>query len=1367
MPVDLAFLTTESRFRWVVCQLDYLCEFATDADRRNALKELPPTLPDSYRRLLERLNRRPARVQRMVQMALQFIAFFPEPLSVEALCQAVSTPEARIDETNTVSERDIILGCSSLIRKSPDGESLEFAHFSVLEFLQDDLLSKTPGLEAYRLSRQTDCKVLATQCLRFLQLENFNYIPTCSTEWDQFREEQLQTYPFYPEATSQWPKLTKAGLDDSFLLNEVKSLFRPSMTQNFRGWFEFFLGRMFHLLYNEDKKDSQSFFKCLLRLRDLVLDQKLRPLHVAAALNLPEICSFLIGEGADVNEECNMGTPLLLAELSILALKDKDVAFPDCQSRILKSFLPCPSRRNRTTKCLIEAGASFVEHSEYNATQALFLTTSTIDCHVKDFSSTIQLLKQSITPEDFEADEFETYLKTWSRTDNPDELETPLLALIQYLKRSSAYKYDWGLKLGRGLWSACSKLNYAFTSDPTLTDSRISLSHEALIEKTVVAIRNDDVEALRSYLDDERIDAHSSYSYSNFHGPLLYFAIREDSPACADQLLVLGSDPYCEDDHGRVAIHHCCCHGDGRVLKVLVHFNVSLLTKDGNNDTLWHYGAMAGRWAAPFMDTLFDLSRDDTWEALLTRNKAGQTPLMIALSHQKHATKEDREKCEWRALMFMDYCNEVPRFWLQHDPLFPTVFKFGSRRVFEKLKKLGLEPGTLIPGQATPLHELGPEASVEWAETLKKSYPSACGVKFEGKLPLETYLEAILRTGKCPDNMKDVIQVLASPDTFKLRDQGKTPWEFACGLLLQVEHWNEERKRFLKDGWRVLDRMWTDLMTLGALKAHEDSARKCGLNPLLSALVHTCSWLSNGTGLVSDDLLDKAILASRLWGQEEEVAIRFLKQAIKDGGLTKVQLLLKHGLNVHQRVGETTAIEYACTPPCVTRLCATDDGQSVLRNLLDHSDPKRLREFALDKGGLGLLHRVAASDSDEPGLGWLLRQLVNKGELDINATNPALEKDWQVTPMAYHIEQRSFYGAVFLLEMGADPSLGDLFDATYFATLRGNHVLLRGILDYSRANQDKVDWNKSYTWVWSNGEAKPLEFQGTCLHMASHLGHLECVKFFIEEGLVKPGALTVDDGTSLHFAAEKGKVDIVCYLVSMGSGVDAMTTKNCTPLHFAAAHGHLEVVKALVRLGASSSIDKHGMSPRVCAYSRGHHGIVQFLDEAFQATNGSERYTEMQREETRAQLQRIKAAIRLGDLAACSACLASGCGLDEGIPGTGGCSPLDYAVVEGQEQVVQFLLEHGASTFVPFSRGKRLYDGAVHCVCESEKYIPILAPLLNRHLQEANSMHELGWPLMYAIAAGNEKGFKLILDHLIQNSHEIRQVQRIMWRLSI
>lgn len=798
--VDIDLLTTEPRFRWVVCQLDYLCEFATDADRLNALKELPPTLPDSYRRLLERLNRRPPRVQRMVQMSLQFIAFFPEPLSIKALSQAVSTPATRIDGTNTVSEREIVLGCSSLIRKSPGGQFLEFAHFSVLEFLQDDLLSKTPGLEAYRLTRREDNQVLATQCLKFLQLDNFNYIPPCPTEWGQFREEQFQSCPFYLYAAIHWPGLAREGLGDSSLLSAAKSLFHPSVTQNFRGWIEFFLNATCNRLYKSNANYQQHRSEFLLRLHNIALDQKLRPLHVAAALNLPEICSFLIGEGANVNEVCNVGTPLLLAELSLFALKDEAIDFPDRQLPLLRDLLPCSSRRNSTIKCLVEAGASFTKLSDLCMSRPLFLTTSIIDCLIKDFGPTIQLLDQCITPTDSEIDSFEAYLRTWTRTGYPRELETPLLDLIRYLKRSCAYKYDWGLKLGKALWSASLKLNFPFTGNPDHVDSRISLSKDALIERTVVSIRNDDVGTLRSYLKDERINVHSSYYCDDFHGTFLHFAVRDDSAACADQLLALGSDPCGKDDHGRMPLHHCCCHGDGRALRLLVRFNVSLLTEDGDGNNLWHYSAKKMMWAASFLDVLFDLNKDDTWKALLARNKAGQTPLMIALSHQKHVTKEDREKCERRALMFIDYCNQASRFWLQHNPLFPTVFKFASMRVFEKLKGLGFEPDALIPGQATPLHELGPETSIEWAEMLKKSYPGACAVRFQGRLPLETYLEAILEAGECLENMKNIIQVLASSDTFKLSDQGTTPWEFTCKLLLQVEYWGEGKKKsFLRE----------------------------------------------------------------------------------------------------------------------------------------------------------------------------------------------------------------------------------------------------------------------------------------------------------------------------------------------------------------------------------------------------------------------------------------------------------------------------------------------------------------------------------------------------------------------------------------
>ncbi|RSM07404.1 hypothetical protein CEP52_005228 [Fusarium oligoseptatum] len=79
-------------FRWVVCQLDYLGQLLTDADRRQALHELPPTLSETYLRLLQRINKRPPRVRKLVQKCLHFIACYPY-MSINLLCVAVSVPE--------------------------------------------------------------------------------------------------------------------------------------------------------------------------------------------------------------------------------------------------------------------------------------------------------------------------------------------------------------------------------------------------------------------------------------------------------------------------------------------------------------------------------------------------------------------------------------------------------------------------------------------------------------------------------------------------------------------------------------------------------------------------------------------------------------------------------------------------------------------------------------------------------------------------------------------------------------------------------------------------------------------------------------------------------------------------------------------------------------------------------------------------------------------------------------------------------------------------------------------------------------------------------------------------------------------------
>lgn len=170
-------LLTVIRFRWVTCQLDYLCGFSSDSERRSALGQLPPNLHQTYLRLLRRFSTLPPSTQSKIVMCSHFIAFSPMKLTIIHLCNAISTPEVTgscLDDDNMTSDEDIAFMCGSLLRKTGDGHYFEFAHFSVHEFLEHESLAGIPVLERYQISRERSNKMLAVQSLRFLHLSNFD-----------------------------------------------------------------------------------------------------------------------------------------------------------------------------------------------------------------------------------------------------------------------------------------------------------------------------------------------------------------------------------------------------------------------------------------------------------------------------------------------------------------------------------------------------------------------------------------------------------------------------------------------------------------------------------------------------------------------------------------------------------------------------------------------------------------------------------------------------------------------------------------------------------------------------------------------------------------------------------------------------------------------------------------------------------------------------------------------------------------------------------------------------------------------------------------------------------------------------------------
>lgn len=100
--------------------MDYLCECTSDRDRREALKQLPPDLPSSYERILERVNRSNKQNQRLVQHALHWIVYAEEHLTTEQLLQALAIRDGDtvFDSSAMTTEYELLHWCGGLVRKN-------------------------------------------------------------------------------------------------------------------------------------------------------------------------------------------------------------------------------------------------------------------------------------------------------------------------------------------------------------------------------------------------------------------------------------------------------------------------------------------------------------------------------------------------------------------------------------------------------------------------------------------------------------------------------------------------------------------------------------------------------------------------------------------------------------------------------------------------------------------------------------------------------------------------------------------------------------------------------------------------------------------------------------------------------------------------------------------------------------------------------------------------------------------------------------------------------------------------------------------------------------------------------------------------
>ncbi|MCJ1244877.1 Ankyrin-2 [Trapelia coarctata] len=184
-------------FQWVRCQIDYLGGLPNNRERRKALEDLPPTLPATYCRILERIHSKyPPQTQTYIQRIFKWLVITDEPktavpnwhydfrslehpdtqtnLKIQALAQAICIEESstQLDRQAIPDESDVGDWCGSLARMNHSTQTLELSHYTAKEFLlsKEDLPSASAARK-YLVNRQRDLNYVTLTCLTFLSLD--------------------------------------------------------------------------------------------------------------------------------------------------------------------------------------------------------------------------------------------------------------------------------------------------------------------------------------------------------------------------------------------------------------------------------------------------------------------------------------------------------------------------------------------------------------------------------------------------------------------------------------------------------------------------------------------------------------------------------------------------------------------------------------------------------------------------------------------------------------------------------------------------------------------------------------------------------------------------------------------------------------------------------------------------------------------------------------------------------------------------------------------------------------------------------------------------------------------------------------------
>ena len=582
--------------------MDYLCELPNDAARRVALGSLPPNLNSTYERILKRVNQGSPETQKLVRRALRWIAndIGSSDLTIEALCEAVSidfgstrrNPEAIPDEF------EILHRCSSLVRKSENGKKLELAHFTVKEFLQQIDPQRDLSVGGYRVNADTDGIALAKVCLTYLNFEDFNH---GRPEGPSALEYCFPDCPFRRHAVNRWTDNAVDNLNDSEVVSLVKKLLNPSKPNTFISWMHD------DLVYTYDYYELQ--FASLVEDTDklVVMESFLAEataLHYAVLCQLPEICSWLIGSGCDVNRNTEFGTPLHFAILKWLAFPGRYESPLDNGGRSSDNVFSDNS--NKVIALLLDSGAD--PNCDYSAgtvqLSPLFMALS-----LGRWNLALQLLDKGGRIDDSCLEVLENH----SRCED----------VCRLIEHAGDHNVVQGNRTRLFQLVLRGKTPNAARLVPQKKDL---FRHNTHCEQSLrTAAEYGQVEIISDLLENHSLDINAADEGTGLTA--LHYAAKTDQVEIAQILINHGAELSKSEKLGRTALH-CCVQSRGvRCLRLLLQQNADNRLQDLAGMTVWHLAAQEGNVQA--LSVLLSMNVGPGHVTVLKTND-GKTPLLCA-----------------------------------------------------------------------------------------------------------------------------------------------------------------------------------------------------------------------------------------------------------------------------------------------------------------------------------------------------------------------------------------------------------------------------------------------------------------------------------------------------------------------------------------------------------------------------------------------------------------------------------------------------------------------------------------------------------------------------------------------------------------